>query len=132
MMTLLPALLVITGRWVFWPDRPRYGSAEPTTRGIWARIGRRIAARPRVVWITTAVILGAMAIGLTGLKASGLTNAQSFRGHPDSVAGQTVLDQHFPAGAGQPVEVFGNPAAAPQLAAALRVGRRHHRASRRR
>ena len=61
-----------------------------------------------------------MAIGLTGLKASGLTNAQSFRGHPDSVAGQTVLDQHFPAGSGQPVEVFGNPAAATQLAAALR------------
>src|SRR5579875_1206428 len=45
MMTLLPALLVITGRWVFWPVRPQYGSAEPTTRGVWARIGRRIARR---------------------------------------------------------------------------------------
>src|SRR5215475_2627899 len=44
MMTLLPALLVITGRWVFWPVKPTYGSAEPTTRGIWARIGRNIAA----------------------------------------------------------------------------------------
>jgi RND superfamily putative drug exporter len=121
MMTLLPALLVSTGRWVFWPAKPGYGSAEPTSRGIWARIGRRIAARPRVVWITTAVLLGALALGLTGLKASGLTNAQSFRGHPDSVAGQTVLDQHFPAGAGQPVEVFGNPASATQLAAALRT-----------
>ena len=31
MITLLPALLVIIGRWVFWPLRPRYGSAEPTT-----------------------------------------------------------------------------------------------------
>jgi RND superfamily putative drug exporter len=121
MMTLLPALLVITGRWVFWPAKPRFGSAEPTARGIWARTGRRIAARPRAVWITTAVVLGVMAIGLTGLKASGLTNAESFRGHPDSVAGQTVLDQHFPAGAGQPVEVFGNAASAGQLAAALRA-----------
>ena len=37
MMTLLPALLVICGRWVFWPARPGYGSAEPTSRGIWAR-----------------------------------------------------------------------------------------------
>ena len=55
-----------------------------------------------------------MALGLTGLKASGLTNAESFRGHPDSVAGQAVLDQHFPAGAGQPVEVFGDAAAAAQ------------------
>jgi RND superfamily putative drug exporter len=121
MMTLLPALLVITGRWVFWPARPGYGSPEPATRGLWARIGRRIAARPRTVWIVTALILGALAIGLTGLKASGLTNAQSFRGHPDSVAGQTVLDQHFPGGAGQPVEVYGNPAEAGRLAVVLRA-----------
>ena len=121
MMTLLPALLVITGRWVFWPAKPQFGSAEPTSRGFWARTGRRIAVRPRVVWISTAVVLGAMALGLTGLKASGLTNAESFRGHPDSVAGQTVLDQHFPAGAGQPVEMFGNAASAAQLAAALRA-----------
>ena len=61
-----------------------------------------------------------MALGLTGLKADGLTNAQSFRGHPESVTGQSVIDQHFPAGAGQPVQVFGSPASGPQLAAALR------------
>ena len=121
MMTLLPALLVITGRWVFWPVKPQFGSPEPTSRGFWARTGRRIAVRPRVVWITTALILGVMALGLIGLKASGLTNAESFRGHPDSVTGQTVLDQHFPAGAGQPVEVFGNAASAAQLYAALRA-----------
>ena len=47
MMTLLPALLVIFGRWMFWPVKPAFGSAEPTTRGIWASVGRRIAARPR-------------------------------------------------------------------------------------
>src|SRR5215472_13658934 len=76
MMTLLPALLVISGRWVFWPVRPAYGSAEPTSRGIWARVGRGIAISPRTVWIATSLVLGAMAIGLTGLQAHGLTNAQ--------------------------------------------------------
>jgi putative drug exporter of the RND superfamily len=120
MMTLLPALLVITGRWVFWPVKPAYGSAEPTTKGFWSRVGRRIAVRPRTVWIGTVVVLGAMAAGLAGLHAHGLTNAQGFRGHPDSVTGQTVLDAHFPGGAGQPVEVFGNPGSGPQLATALR------------
>ena len=120
MVTLLPALLVITGRWVFWPATPRFGSAPSTARGFWSRIGSRIAVRPRVTWIATVIVLGVLAIGLTGLKASGLTNAQSFRGRPDSVAGQAVLDQHFPAGAGQPVQVFGRPGAAPRLAAALR------------
>jgi RND superfamily putative drug exporter len=115
MMTLLPALLVIVGRWVFWPVRPAYGSAEPTSSGVWAGVGRGIAARPRVVWVATAVVLGAMALGLTGLKANGLTNAQSFRGHPDSVTGQTMLDQHFTGGSGQPVIVVGNLATAARL-----------------
>jgi RND superfamily putative drug exporter len=121
MMTLLPALLVIVGRWVFWPVRPAYGSAEPTSRGVWARVGRGIALRPRVVWVATAVVLGALALGLTGLKASGLTNAQSFRGHPDSVAGQTVLDQHFAGGSGEPVLVVGNQRAAFRLESVFRA-----------
>jgi putative drug exporter of the RND superfamily len=119
MLTLLPALLVIFPRGIFWPYKPRYGSAEPTTRGLWARVGWAIAPRPRLVWITTAALLGVLALGLTGLKASGLTNAQSFRGHPDSVTGETVLAAHFPAGAGQPVIVIGSPAAAGPLRAAV-------------
>jgi RND superfamily putative drug exporter len=108
MLTLLPALMVVFPRGIFWPYRPTYGSAEPTIRGTWARVGWRIATRPRLTWITTAVVLGVMALGLTGLKAHGLTTAQSFRGHPDSVTGQTVLAAHFPAGAGEPVIVIGN------------------------
>ncbi|MGN6174343.1 MAG: MMPL family transporter, partial [Streptosporangiaceae bacterium] len=55
MLTLLPALLVIFPRGVFWPYKPTYGSPEPTTRGVWARVGWSIAPRPRLVWITTAV-----------------------------------------------------------------------------
>jgi len=121
MMTLLPALLVIFGRWIFWPVRPAYGSAEPTTGGFWARVGRGIAGRPRTVWIGTAVVLGVLALGTLGLKAGGLTNAQSFRGHPDSVVGQQVLDRSFPAGAGEPVVVVGSPSAAPRLSSAFRA-----------
>ena len=119
MLTLLPALLVIFPRGVFWPYRPSYGSAEPTTRGIWARVGWSIAARPRLTWITTALLLGVLALGLTGLNTHPLTTAQSFRGHPDSVVGQSVLAQHFPAGAGAPVIVIGQASAAAPLRAAL-------------
>ena len=119
MLTLLPALLVIFPRGVFWPYRPTYGSSEPTTRGLWARVGWAIAPRARLVWVTTAVILGILALGLTGLKASGLTAAQSFRGHPDSVVGETMLAAHFPAGSSEPVIVIGSPAAAGPLRAAF-------------
>jgi len=119
MLTLLPALLVILPRGIFWPYKPRYGSAEPTSRGLWARVGWAIAPRPRLVWVSTAVLLGVLALGLTGLKAGGLTNAQSFRGTPDSVTGESVLAAHFPAGAGQPVIVIGSPAAAAPLRSAF-------------
>jgi putative drug exporter of the RND superfamily len=119
-LTLLPALLVIFPRGVFWPYRPAYGSSEPTTRGLWARVGRAIAGRPRLVWITTALILGVLALGLAGLEAGGLTNAQSFRGtYPGSVAGASVLAAHFPAGDGDPVIVVGSERAAAPLRAAF-------------
>jgi putative drug exporter of the RND superfamily len=119
MLTLLPALLVIVGRWMFWPVRPTLGSAEPTERGLWARMGRSMARRPRLVWVVTAVALGAMALGLTGLKASGLQNRDAFRTTVDSVTGEQALDRHFPAGAGDPVQVIGNADASQQLRSAV-------------
>jgi putative drug exporter of the RND superfamily len=119
MITLLPALLVVFGRWVFWPRRPTLGSAEPTERGLWARIGRRVAVRPRLVWVVTAVVLGALALGVTQLEANGLQSKDSFRTEPEAVRGEAVLARHFPAGEGNPVQVIGNASAAPQLQAAV-------------
>jgi RND superfamily putative drug exporter len=119
MLTLLPALLVIFGRWIFWPRRPTLGSAEPTEHGLWARIGAGVARRPRLVWVVTAVVLGALALGVTQLEANGLQAKDSFRTEPESVRGEEVLARHFAAGAGNPVQVIGNAKAAPQLQAVL-------------
>jgi putative drug exporter of the RND superfamily len=119
MLTLLPALLVVFGRWMFWPVRPTLGSPEPTGRGVWARIGARIARRPRLVWLVTAVVLGAVAFGMTGLRTNDLQLKDSFRTRPEAVTGEQALARHFPAGAGSPVQVIGRSAAAPQLQAAL-------------
>ncbi len=111
MVTLLPALLLILGRWVFWPVRPTVGSTDRTTTGLWARVGTGIARRPRLTWVATALVLGALALNTVNLNASGLTNAASFTGTPGSVVGEQVLARHFPAGSGQPIQVI---AAAPQ------------------
>jgi RND superfamily putative drug exporter len=115
MITLLPALLVIAGRWIFWPVRPGYGSAEPTASGLWARVGRSIARRPRAVWTVTAVLLACASLGVIGFRVGSLTTAQSYRGTPASVAGEQVLARHFPAGAGEPVALIGNAHAAAAL-----------------
>jgi putative drug exporter of the RND superfamily len=119
MMTLLPALLVTVGRWVFWPARPTVGSAEPTTRGFWARVGMRIARRPRTTWITTALVLAVMAVGIVQLDANGLTNKEQFRGHPDAVVGEEILARHFAAGSGTPVVVVSGVDQATQVRAAF-------------
>jgi RND superfamily putative drug exporter len=108
MLTLLPALLVTAGRWVFWPMRPTYGSADHTATGWWARIGTRIARAPRVTWVATTLVLAAMAVGVVQLDATGLTNKESFRDTPDSIVGQDVIAEHFPGGAGSPVIVVSN------------------------
>jgi RND superfamily putative drug exporter len=119
MITLLPAMLVIGGRWLFWPVRPAYGSAEPTATGLWARLGGRIARRPRTVWIATALALGVMSLGLFQLNANGLTTEDSFTTDQPSVAGEQVLSRHFPGGGGQPVTVIGNAGAADAIRAAF-------------
>ncbi|MEV4257453.1 MMPL family transporter [Spirillospora sp. NPDC049652] len=122
-VTLLPAILVALGRWVFWPRRPAYGTGEPADRGLWARTGTRIATRPRVTWLGTALVLGALSAGLFTLHTGPVANKDAFSsGKPDSVTGEEVLTRHFPAGTGSPLVIVSNAAQQPQVqAAASRV-----------
>ena len=108
MLTLLPALLVVCGRWIFWPVRPSYGSVDHTRDGFWARIGARIARAPRRTWVVTSLLLAIASLGILQLNAVGLQNKDAFYGTPESVVGEQVLARHFPAGAGSPVMVLSN------------------------
>src|SRR5579859_4723085 len=120
MITLLPALLVIFGRWLFWPLVPRYGTEVPTSRGLRAKVGRLIARQPRAVWLVTVAVLAVMSLGLIGFKANGLSTKDSYRNTPDSVLGDAVLAKHFPAvGAGLPVVVVANRAQTAPVAEAM-------------
>lgn len=119
MVTLMPALLVVCGRWIFWPVKPSYGSVEATGDGIWNRVGATVSRRPRIVWIGTTLVLGAMAIGVFGLKADGLSNKDQFTGTPQTAVGERIQSEHFPAGAGDPVLVVAGAASAEQVRTAL-------------
>ncbi|HEV2797496.1 MAG TPA: MMPL family transporter, partial [Nocardioides sp.] len=94
MVTLLPALLVICGRWVFWPKRPAFRSAEPTADGLWARVGRAISPRPRRVWIVTTGLLLLACLGLFRLDTSGLSTEETYTKEFDSIKGQKLLTEH--------------------------------------
>ncbi|MGD9715353.1 MAG: MMPL family transporter, partial [Thermomicrobiales bacterium] len=118
MLTLLPALLLIAGRRVFWPFIPEYGSAPSERTNIWGRMGTWIIDRPRPVWIGTSIILVAMALGLAGIDTT-LSQAEQFRETPDALAGQELIAESFPAGAGQPTIVLANSAFAGDVEAAI-------------
>ena len=105
MMVLLPALLVIFGRWVFWPFIPHFGDPERNESGVWGRVGRGIAKKPRFVWIVTAFILGAFSLGIFQLDANGMTNEDTFTKTQPSITADKELAKHFDGGAGSPVAV---------------------------
>jgi RND superfamily putative drug exporter len=119
MITLLPALLVITGRWIFWPKRPTFGSDEPTATGAWARVGRRIQVAPRKVWVVTTVLLAIACLGLFKLDANGLTTEESYTKDFDSIIGQRVLTAHDLADQSNPLMVVANADEADEVRAAI-------------
>ena len=120
MLTLLPALLVICGRWVFWPARPAYGSDEPTARGLWSRVGRRIQRRPRAVWVSTAVVLLACAAGLLTLSTGGLYGEDQYTKTFDSITADRIVEAHGLADQSSPLEVVSDPGTTDAVLAAMK------------
>lgn len=116
MITLLPALLVIVGRWIFWPKRPSFGSDEPTSHGLWARLGSRIERRPRAIWASTAALLAIACFGMVQLNATGLSTEDSFTSELSSVTAQKLLIEHGVYDNSNTVQVVANDAEAAEIA----------------
>ena len=79
MVTLLPALLVIFGRWMFWPKRPAYGSPEPTPDRLLGtdRPPHRRRARARSGW-SPPPLLAIACLGMLRLDTAGLATEDSY------------------------------------------------------
>jgi RND superfamily putative drug exporter len=115
MLVFLPALLMLAGRYWFWPFVPRHDDVVTHDRGIWGWVARLVGQKARIVWVVTALALSVFAVFTTQLDAEGLTTAEQFTTEVDSVQGQEVLARHYPAGSGVPVNVIGDEAEADQL-----------------
>ncbi len=129
-LTFLPAVLLVAGRRsraLFWPRAPRpvttparaaathgeHAAAVPPAvadpsegGGIWARWARFVARRARPVWLVSAAVLLVAAAFVPTFRASGTSQTDVFLTPVDSVAGEQVLAEHFPAGAVQPAVVI--------------------------
>jgi RND superfamily putative drug exporter len=111
-LLVLPPLLGLFGRRLFWPFIPETGShATPLTEnGIWHRIAAGVARKPgRVVTVALAG-LAVLCTGLVNLPV-GLSQTQQFRVQAESVAGYDTLAAHFPSGLTNPtIVIAANPA----------------------
>jgi putative drug exporter of the RND superfamily len=104
----IPSLIVgPLDRAVFTPyemRRARLEKVKDETHGIWARIGRRVAAGPQRVMAGSIVLLLIFCAGFAFFSTD-LTSEDSYRTEVESVEGQHLLDRSFPSGATAPTDV---------------------------
>ncbi|MER6117871.1 MMPL family transporter [Streptomyces sp. NPDC001743] len=105
MLTLLPAVLVLLGRRVFWPLVPVYGSEPKKRRSLFAAMGGTAGRRPVAVLVAGGVLLGALCLGAFNLPGD-LRQEDSFTSKPDSVTAMTTLADAYPGRSTQPITVL--------------------------
>lgn len=106
--TLLPAILFLFGRTAFWPRKPHVdpNHSPLPTKGIWARTPQLVARRPRLVWVTSTLILIVGSLGVLQLKADGISSSDLVIGYSQAREGQQKLSEHFPGGTGSPTYIL--------------------------
>ncbi|MFF9123361.1 MMPL family transporter [Streptomyces sp. NPDC014889] len=105
MLTLLPALLVLLGRRVFWPLVPAYGSTPTARRSLFGAMGSSAGRRPLTVLASGAVLLGALALGALNLPGT-VKQQDAFVDKPESVAALETLARAYPEQSAQPIDVI--------------------------
>jgi RND superfamily putative drug exporter len=95
MTTLLPAVLVLLGRRVFWPLIPAFGSEPKARRSLFAAMGTSATRRPATVLVAGGVLLGALALGTLNLSGS-IKQEDSFTERPESITAMQTLAREYP------------------------------------
>ena len=102
-LTLLPALLSIFGRAVFWPSKPRPGQAQG---GLWGTVAGRIVQRPVPTLVIGLAIFGALAAAATLYTPSGFAGAVKAPPHTAAATGDNLLAKHFPQSSANPTNLI--------------------------
>ena len=105
-LVVLPCMLVLCGRWVFWPLVPRLGQpALVDSTSVWHRVGNLVDRRPGTAIVVCSLVLGALALGLTQVQ-TGLSEADQFLDKPEAISAGERLAESFPAGFSDPTVVM--------------------------
>ncbi len=93
-LTLLPALLAIFGRAVFWPTGATAHAYDRV--GLWDRIGIIATRRPGTTLLAGIVLFTGLGATLLTTGVSGFGNASSAATGTDSASGSALIAAHFP------------------------------------
>lgn len=117
-LLVLPPLLALFGRRLFWPFIPHTGAKPLTDSGVWHRIAASVARRPCRVAV---IAITGLALLCTGLLTTpvGLSQTEQFRIQAESVTGYQTLAEHFPSGMTDPTRVVGPTDRADELQRAI-------------
>ena len=88
-LTLLPALLALIGRAVFWPFIPKPG---PTRRSTWGAVATRVVGHPLRTLVIGVVVFGGLALAVLDYSPAGF-GAPTVGATSDSAQGQAALDR---------------------------------------
>ena len=102
-LTLLPALLSILGRAVFWPTNTRVGEVKT---GLWGRIAARVVAKPATTLVFGVVLFSSLALASLGNSPAGFASATTSPKGTDSYYGNKILSSEFPSSSFNPTEVI--------------------------
>jgi putative drug exporter of the RND superfamily len=117
-LVVLPPVLALCGRKLFWPFIPDADDGAGPDAGGWHRVATWVARRPAAVAAVAIAGLAVLATGLLGTRI-GLSQTEQFRVRADSVSGYEVVAAHFPAGLTSPTIVVAPTARAAQVQQAL-------------
>ncbi|HHU39491.1 MAG TPA: MMPL family transporter, partial [Propionibacterium sp.] len=106
-LVVLPAVLVLFNRWVFWPLIPRVGDAAlvESDKSLWARVGNQVARRPAVFIAASLALIAVMSAGLFRIE-TGLGPSDQFLRKPEAIVALERLGESFPAGESDPALVI--------------------------
>ena len=115
---VLPPLLAVFGRKLFWPFVPEPGGQEITTTGAWHRMADWTSEHAGRVAVASILSLGVLATGVLATPV-GLSLIDQFRVSADSVDGFKTLAAHFPSGVTDPTRVIAPSDSAGVVSAAI-------------